>query len=117
MDVDYLKSEFLNYKSFLYKLYVGNPRQNAAIITNSTNEKLNVLIKVLHLICTGKIHLRKVDHETIKKSKRLNYFKLYFNTKKSFFNLLQAPTQEKITVLRKFSAIYQPLLFTMFNLI
>jgi hypothetical protein len=117
MDVDYLKSEFLNFKSFLYKLYVGNPRQNASVITQSTDEKLNVLIKILHLICVGKIHLRKVDHETIKKSKRLNYLKLNFNTKNSFINLLKSPREEKIVVLRKFSAIYQPLLFTMFNLI
>lgn len=109
MDVDYLKSEFLNYKSFLYKLYVGNPRQNAAIITNSTNEKLNVLIKVLHLICTGKIHLRKVDHETIKKSKRLNYFKLYFNTKKAFliyFKLLHKKKSLSFVNFQQFINLY-----------
>lgn len=117
MDVDYLKSEFLNVKAFLYDLYIGNARQNAIKISNAVDEKLNVLIKILHLICSGEIHLRKQDHETIKKSKRLNYLKQNFNTKVSFVRLLNSPREQKIIVLRKFSAIYKPLLYTMFNLI
>lgn len=117
MDVDYLKSEFLNVKSFLYELYTGNPRQNATKINNAVEQKLDVLIKILHLICIGEIHLRKVDHETIKKSKRLNFLKQHFNTKLNFHRLLTSPREQKVIVLRKFSAIYQPLLYTMFNLI
>jgi hypothetical protein len=117
MDVDYLKSEFLNVKTFLYDLYTGNARQNANKITQAVDNKLNVLIKILHLICRGTIHLRKIDHETIKKSKRLNYLKLQLNTKVAFVRLLNSPREHKIQVLRKFSAIYEPLLYTMFNLI
>jgi hypothetical protein len=117
MDVDYLKSEFLNVKSFLYKLYTENPRQNAATLNQSIDQKLDVLIKILHLICTGVIHLRKVDHEVIKKSKRLNFLKSNFNTKLSYIRLLKSPREQKLIVLRKFCGIYQALLFTMFNLI
>lgn len=117
MDISYLKSEFLNVKSFLYDLYTGNPRQNASRISNAVECKLNVLIKILHLICIGEIHLRKSDHETIKKSKRLNFLKINFNSKINFLRLLNSPREQKIIVLRKFCSIYQPLLFTMFNLI
>jgi hypothetical protein len=117
MDVDYLKSEFLNVKSFLYDLYIGKPRQNATKISQCTDQKLDILIKILHLICTGVIHMRKVDHDAIKKSRRLNFLKSHFNTKVSFMTILKSPREQKINVLRKFSAIYQPLLYTMFNLI
>jgi hypothetical protein len=117
MDVDYLKSEFLNVKTFLYELYKGNSRQNAYKINQAVDNKLNVLIKILHLICTGTIHLRKSDHDIIKKSKRLNYLKSHFNTKVAYVRLLNSPREQKIQVLRKFSGIYEPLLYTMFNLI
>jgi len=117
MDISYLKSEFLNVKSFLYDLYTGNPRQNASKISQAVDNKLNVLIKILHLICVGEIHLRKLDHEKIKNSRRLNFLKQHFNSKINFLRLLKSPREQKIIVLRKFSGIYQPLLFTMFNLI
>lgn len=116
MDVSYLKSEFLNVKSFLYELYSNNPRSNIAQISHATDEKLNVLIKILHLICIGEIHLRKVDYGLLKKSKRLQFLKTHFNTKVSYVRLLKAPREQKVTVLRKLSAQFKPLLFTMFNL-
>jgi len=117
MDVDYLKSEFLNVKSFLYDLYCGNPRQNASKINHAVDQKLDVIIKILHLICIGEIHLRKIDHEIIKKSKRLNFLKQHFNSKISYLRLLKSPRDQKINILRKFCRLYHPLLFTMFNLI
>lgn len=117
MDVAYLKSEFLNVKSFLYQLYEGNPRQNASKILQATDEKLNVIIKILYLICVGEIPLRKVDHEIIKKSRRLNFFKQHFNSKISYVRLLDSPREQKITILRKFSGLYKNLFFTMFNLV
>lgn len=117
MDVSYLKSEFLNVKSYLYELYEGNPRRNARKLLNSTNEKLDTLIKILHLICVGEIHLRKVDYETLKRSKRLNYLKSHFNTKLNYLHSLNAPREEKVNILRKFAALYKALLYTMFNLV
>lgn len=116
MDVSYLKSEFLNVKSFLYELYIGNPRSNSTKISQATDQKLNVVIKILHLICIGEIHLRRDDYNALKKSKRLNFLKSNFNTKINYVRLLNGPREQKVNVLRKLSALYKPLLFTMFNL-
>lgn len=117
MDIVYLKSEFLNFKGFFYDLYTGNPRSNANKIYNSDDKKLDVLIKCLHLICNGHIHLRKVDFAVLKKSKRLNFLKFHFEKKASYVKMLQSSRGEKIDALRKLSALYPTILFSLFNLI
>lgn len=115
MDIPYLKNEFKNSQSFLEKLYKNNPRRNSKIIEKADDKELKVLIKILHLICTGQISIRGQDFKTLQKSKRLNYFKLHFESIKSFLDLLKSNRQHKVNVLKKFSALYEQLLFTMFN--
>jgi len=117
MDIVYLKSEFLNVKGFFYDLYTGNARSNANKIYNADDKKLDVLIKALHLICNGHIHLRKEDFSIIKKSKRLNFLKFNFERKDSYVGLLTGSRDDKIKVLRKMSALYPTLLYSFFNLI
>jgi len=117
MDIVYLKSEFLNVKGFLHSLYSKNPRANAQLIINANDIELNTLIKILHLICTGKIHLRKSDFKILKKSKRLNFLKNFLERKDSYVKLLKSTREQKIQVLRKFCALYNPLLYLLFNLV
>ena len=117
MDIVYLKSEFLNVKGFLYELYTGNAKSNANKILNAEEKKLDVLIKAIHLICNGKIYLRKQDFAVLKKSKRLNFMKFHFERKASFVNLLENSREEKIKILRQFSALYPTILYSFFNLI
>ena len=117
MDIVYLKSEFLNVKGFLYALYTGNARSNANKIFNADDKKLDVLIKALHLICNGHITMKKEDYAVLKKSKRLNFMKFHFDRKDSYVKLLQGSREDKISVLRKMSALYPTILYTFFNLI
>jgi len=117
MDIVYLKSEFLNVQGFLYKLFKGSPRGNANVIANASDCELDTLIKVLHLICIGSIHFRKQDFEILKKSKRLNFLKSYVHKKDSYVKLLHSSREEKIQILRKFSALYNCLLYMLFNLV
>jgi len=117
MDIVYLKSEFLNVQNFLYKLFTSNPRSNANSIFNANDRELDTLIKVLHLICNGQIHLRKSDYQILKKSKRLNFLESYFERKDKYVKLLHSSREDKIQVLRKFSALYNSLFYLLFNLV
>lgn len=116
MDIPYLRSEFLKHKQFLRSLFTNNPRRNSAKLEHAQSSELNTLIKILHLICNGKISLRKDDFKIIQKSKRLNLLKNCFETKRSFLNSLKISQKDKVLLLKKFSALYHSLLFTMFNL-
>lgn len=115
MDVPYLKNEFFKTKPFLKKLFENNPRRTSALLQKAKISELNILVKILFLICTGKISIRKNDFKLIKQSKRLNYFKQHFDSKKSFLKILKTNNIEKIAILKKFSALYSSLLYTMFN--
>lgn len=117
MDIGYLKSEFLNAKGFFYGLYTGNSRSNANKIFNADDKKLDVLIKALHLICNGHIHMRKEDFATLKKSKRLSFLKFNLERRDAYVGLLMGSREGKIKVLRQLSALYPTILYTFFNLI
>jgi len=117
MDIVYLKSEFLNVQNFLYKLYTNNPRVNSVTISNANDKELDTLIKVLHLICNGFIDLRKQDYQILKKSKRLNFLNKFLQRKDAYVQLLQSNRENKIQILRKFSALYNSLFYLLFNLV
>lgn len=115
MDTAYLRNEFLTVKGFLKELSTLNPRRNASKIYHATEKELDILIKILHLVCIGKISLRKSDFEAIKQSKRLHLLKSHFETKSSLITALKKDKSEKVTLLKKFCALYSNLLYTMFN--
>lgn len=115
MDISYLKSEFLKHKVFLLFLFENNPRKNAFRLKKSNNEELNILIKILFLICTGKISLRNEDFLAIKQSKRLNKLKFYFDSTKKLLEMLKKSPEEKSQLLKMFAALYKYFLFTMFH--
>lgn len=89
MDIPYLKHQLNLHQTFFRNLYLNNPRRNTSIIEKATKDELNILIKILYLICKGKISIRNEDFITLKKSKRLNYFKAHFDGVKNFLNTLK----------------------------
>lgn len=117
MDIPYLRNEFLKNKEFLKSLYLNNPRRNYNNLQRCTENEVNILIKILHLISNGNISLKKENFAVLKKSKRLNVIKNNFESKVDFLNCLKLPLQEKINLVKKLSALYNALLFTMFNVI
>jgi len=117
MDIVYLKSEFFNIKDFLYNLYTRSPRANAISILNANDIELDTLIKILHLISVGAIHLRNQDFKILTKSKRRNFLQRHFERKDAYVQLLKSSREIKIQVLRKFSALYNYLLHLLFNLV
>jgi len=115
MDIPFLRQQFLTYRDFLHFLYANNPRKNANKITKATDIQLSVLIKICHLISLGRISIRRSDFESLKNSKRLNLFTSHFNRRDSFLSILKAPKEIKVKELKKFSALFPHLLYTMFN--
>lgn len=115
MDIPFLKHELVRHKLFFKQLFNNSPRRNSSFIEKASDKELKILIKVLHLICIGKISIRNEDFKSLKQSKRLHAFKKTFETKKAFITLLKETKIQKICVLKKFSAIYSTILHTMFN--
>ena len=115
MDIPYLRSEFLLAKTFLHLLYANNPRKNTAQIANATEKQLNILIKICHLIANGRISIRSSDFTALQNSKRHKLFHNQFYKRDNFLSLLKSSKQIKINELKKFTAVYRHLLYTMFN--
>lgn len=84
-------------------------------IAFANNKELNTLIKILHLICNGKIKLRKIDYQALEKSKRLKKLRKLFEEKLSLVKNLNSERESKVQALKQFSALYRHLLYTMFN--
>lgn len=115
MDIPYLRSEFLSEREFLHFLYSSKARKIPLKLSKATEKQLNILIKICHLISVGRISIRQIDFETLKKSKRLNFFTSHFNRRDNFLSILSASRDTKIKELKKISALFSNLLYTMFN--
>jgi hypothetical protein len=112
MDKIYLRSAFEQQKPFLKQLY--NKENPFHVLGAAEDESLNTLIKILHLLFLGEIHLSKVDREALIKSKRSK--KLHnFKSKSYFIKLLHGPRHNKIVALRQFVSLYPILLHGFFN--
>lgn len=116
MDIDYLHHLMLASKNFLAKLYESTPRQNCRVISLANENELNILIKILHLVCNGHIKVRKQDFTIIRKSKRLGLLKSKFEKKASLGCALNLSVKEKQHLLKKFCAIYPSILYFLFFL-
>jgi hypothetical protein len=69
MDKVYLRSLFLREKGFLKKLYLGEEGTSVLILAN--DKSLDVLIRVLHLLASGEIPMRKQDEIVLRNAKKL----------------------------------------------
>lgn len=116
-DCLYIKDQLLSHKAFFRDLYKGSAKGNSRLLHKASESELDLLIKVLHLICEGDIHLTKENHANIKKSKRLNFLKKHFNSYQQARKTLELPTVEKVTILKNLGAVYKDLLFALFNLL
>jgi hypothetical protein len=72
-------------------------------------------MKILHLICNGKIKLRKLDYQALENSKRLKKLRNLFEEKLALVKILNSEREMKVQALKQFSALYRHLLYTMFN--
>jgi hypothetical protein len=114
MDKVYLRHLFEINRDFLKQVYESQNKNK--IITSANDNCLDILIRILHLIATGQITLRKDDQEIIIKSRRMKKLEL-FESKKYFSDLLRNSRETKLLVLKQFISIYSVLLYSFFNII
>lgn len=112
MDKLYLRHLFELNKDTLKKLYLGKNTQKTLMAAN--DNCLDALIKILHLIASGKINLRRKDHEQIKKSRRENKL-LAFEKSSYFLAQLHDSRENKLKTLKQFVKVYPFILYLFFN--
>lgn len=115
LDLLYVKDQLLNNKPFLQDLYRGSSKQNSRLLDRASEHQIDIIIKVLFLICEGEIHLTKENYESLKRARRLNFMKKHFNSSNQLTTTLNLPTDKKLAILKNFCAVYRELFFTFFN--
>jgi hypothetical protein len=107
-------------KRFLYKLYKLEPvkrdaRARARLINSASKFQLDMLLKTLHFISNGVIHLRKSQYQRARKAGKFPLLEKTLRTTKDLNVVLRQTKEAKCAFLRQFN-IYRQLLYNLFNL-
>lgn len=110
MDKVYLRSIFLREKTFLKDLYLNVDVSKT--LTTANDRSLDVLLKILHLIATGEISIKKNQSMSNVVTKKL----IAFESKKHFLTILNSNSREqKLKALKIFQRFFSTILYTFFN--
>jgi len=112
MDKVYLKQTFMQHKQFLRRIKSGQNIRNAVI--TSTDVEIDLLLKVLHLVGDGVIHVLKKHQEAVRKSKREK--KLVELGSRTFFKQLMKKNRvAKVLIIKQFYSILPILIQALFT--
>jgi hypothetical protein len=110
-----MKNLLLRDKAFLKSLYEGpNPLKNRRVLNSANDSQLNTLLKYLNCVCNGQIKIKKENFELISSAKKVSALKK-IDSKAKLSQILKSDRVIKLTFLTKFSNVYGPLLFILFN--
>lgn len=113
MDRAYLRHQFLHHKAFLHKLY--HQRDVFKLLNHASDEELNLLLKLLHLVALGVIPLNtKLHQEILRRSKRQSKL-MEFESKPYFRTALSADRNSKLKLVKQFSKLYAVFCHNLFN--
>ena len=113
MDSAYLRHQFLHHKAFLHKLY--HQRDVFKLLNHASDEELNLLLKLLHLVALGVIPLNtKLHQEILRRSKRQSKL-MEFESKPYFRTALSADRNSKLKLVKQFSKLYAVFCHNLFN--
>lgn len=112
MDKPYLRDQILKHRSILHKLFEQN--KVSKVLGSASDEGLNFVLKLLHLITNGRITLPKGSDHAILKSLRAKKLAA-FESRKFLHRLLHGSREDKLTTLRQFSKLYSILFHSIFN--
>ena len=82
-------------------------------MTFASDGELTTLIKYIHLVCNGEIHIKKKIFEALET--QIHFIKKNFEKKAVFQKLNQSTRLQKLKVLSRLQSIYSNLLFPLFN--
>ena len=112
MDRAYLRHQFLQHKSFLKKLY--KQEEVVKTLNHATDEEINLLLKLLHLVALGAVPMHKDHQEIIGKSKRQSKL-LEFDSTGVLRKALKSPRDEKLKLVKQFLKLFAILFHQLFN--
>jgi len=112
MDRPYLRQQILKHKTFLKNLHSQVRVQQT--LNNATNESLDFVLKLLHLLTNGHIKLPTEADEIITKSLRSKKLS-QFESKSYVHHLLLSPREEKLRVIKQFNKLFSTLFHYIFN--
>jgi hypothetical protein len=113
---DQVKTYLIRDKGFLKELYEGeNHLTKRRVLQHADDTKLNTLIKYLHFVATGEIHVTTNNFKVITDSKKLTLITKTVEKKSNVLQFLQTSRENKLKFLLKLSQIYPQLLFALFN--
>ena len=113
---EHVKSYLIRDKGFLKALYESeNHLTKRRILQHSDDSKLNTLIKYLHFVSNGEIHMTSKNFAVIKESKKLPLIVKTVEQKRKAIVFLQASRETKLKFLLKLCYIYSELLYALFN--
>ena len=116
MNTQTFRSYLIRDKGFLRELYEAESKiRNIRILYTASCTKLNTLIRLLHYISNGEIKIKREHFEDIRDHRKLNILKRNVEKKSTLNRLLQSERLEKLKFLRQFSAIYNSILYCLFN--
>ena len=100
-------------KAFLHKLY--HQRDVFKLLNHASDEELNLLLKLLHLVALGVIPLNtKLHQEILRRSKRQSKL-MEFESKPYFRTALSADRNSKLKLVKQFSKLYAVFCHNLFN--
>lgn len=112
MDKVYLRGQLLKHKQFLDLLYKGH--NVLKTINHSNEEELHLILKVLHLIGDGQIHVELKHQKTIRNARREHKL-VELGGRVIFKDLIKKDRAEKIKIVKQFKSLYPVLLHKLFN--
>lgn len=112
-DALYLRSN----QQFLFKLFQLKKRQNHKryeLFKEATDTQIAIVIKVIRLIWTGEIPLKKLHYEEIKRAKKIAHISKHFLREDDYKNLKTVPISKQKEILCKISNWHE-LLYNLFK--
>jgi len=112
MDKVYLKKLFLHHKEFLKKLKSGVKIPKT--VNASTDVEIDLILKVLHLVGDGVIHVLKKHEDAIRKSRREKKL-VELGSRLFFKQLMKKDRTAKLLTLKHFYSILPFLVEALFT--
>jgi hypothetical protein len=101
-----LREQLLSELHFLEAIYsCSTPLQVRHSINIATDKQLKLLIRVIHLVSSGSIPLKREEFNKIKKAKKLNFINNEFEREKDYKKLLRYSRKDLIHILYKIQAV------------
>lgn len=117
MNQEQLKALLLRDKAFLKELFDGsNVVKNKALLYSTDTSQLNTLIKYLHFVANGEIHISRINFDAISKAKKLKFIQNHVESKSNCLKLVNSDRKTKLQFLVKLANLYYALLWSLFNL-